>query len=70
MPFPCHTVPLRVYIESFPFDLHNATVFDSHVLCRAHAAPMPCSDNAVLEAISQDHGTAGQGRGMGMAWHV
>jgi hypothetical protein len=55
MPFPCHAVSLRV---SFPFDLHNAAVFDSHKPCRAPA---------VLKATSQGHGTARHGRGM--AWH-
>jgi hypothetical protein len=31
----------------FPFDLHSAAVFDSH---------MPCHEYAVLKATSQDHG--------------
>jgi hypothetical protein len=31
---------------------------------------MPCSVHAVLKAISQGHGTAWQGRGMGTAWHI
>jgi hypothetical protein len=57
MPFPCHAVPLRVYIVSFPFDLHIAAVFDSH---------MPCHDHAVLKALLK----AMAQRGMGIAWHV
>ena len=35
---------------SFPFDLHSAAVFDSHLPCRAHAALRPCRS-------SQGHGT-------------
>jgi hypothetical protein len=27
---------------SFPFDLHNAAVFDSHIPCRSHAVPRIC----------------------------
>jgi hypothetical protein len=42
MPFPCHAVTLRVYIVSFPFDLHSSAVFDSHMPCRARAMPRPC----------------------------
>jgi len=42
-------VPLTVEIVSFPFDLHSATVFDSHMRHRAHAA---------LKATSQSHSTA------------
>jgi hypothetical protein len=33
---------LRVYIVSFPFNLHSAGVFDSHTPCRARAMPQPC----------------------------
>jgi hypothetical protein len=45
MPFSCraHVVPLRVQIVSFPFDLHSADLFDSHMPHGAHAAPMPRS---------------------------
>jgi hypothetical protein len=32
-----NAVVLRVEIVSFPFDLHSASVFDSHVQCRARA---------------------------------
>jgi hypothetical protein len=42
---PCrsHAVQLRVCgIVSFPFDLHSAAVFDSHMPCRARAMPRPC----------------------------
>jgi len=56
--FPCHAVSLRVYIVSLPFDLHNAAVFDSHILFHAHAALLPCPDHAVLKATSQGHSTA------------
>jgi hypothetical protein len=59
MPFPCHGVPLRVYIVSFPFDLHSVAVFDSH---------MPCHEHDVLKATSQGHGTAQHGHDK--AWHV
>jgi hypothetical protein len=41
MPFPGHAVSLREYIESFPFDLHSAAVFDSHTPSCAHAMPRP-----------------------------
>jgi hypothetical protein len=53
MPFPCHAVLLRVSIVSFPFDLHSATVFDSHTQCRSHAFPLPCHEYAVLKATSR-----------------
>ena len=49
--FPCRAVPLRVYILSFPFDLHHAAVSDSHLPCHAHAMLRPCRS-------SQGHGTA------------
>jgi hypothetical protein len=39
---PCHAVPLRVWIVSFPFDLHSAAVFDSYMPCRNRAIPRPC----------------------------
>jgi hypothetical protein len=42
---------------SFPFDLHSAAVFDSHMPCRS----LPCHEYAVLKATSQGHGT-------GAAW--
>jgi hypothetical protein len=45
---------------SFPFDLHSAAVFDSH---------MPCHEHAILRATSQGHGTVCHVHGMGMAWH-
>jgi hypothetical protein len=64
MPFPCHAVPLRVYIVSFPFDLHSAAVLDSHMPCRSHAAPVPCHDHAVVKATSQGHSTSRHGHGM------
>jgi hypothetical protein len=56
MPFPFHAVLLRVYIAPFPFDLHSAAVFDSHMLYRSHAVPLPCHEYAVLKATSQGHG--------------
>jgi uncharacterized membrane protein YjjP (DUF1212 family) len=40
MPFPCHVVPLSVYIVSFSFDLHGAAVFNSQ--CHAALMPQPC----------------------------
>jgi hypothetical protein len=42
MSSPCHAVPLRVQIMTFPFDLHSAAVFDSHMPCRACAMPRQC----------------------------
>jgi hypothetical protein len=65
--FPCHAVPLRVFIVSFPFYLLSAAVFDSHMACCTHTAPMLYHDHAVLKANSQGHGTARYGRGM--EWH-
>ena len=54
---------------------------DSHIVCRAHAAPMPCSDHAVLLKATAQHGRretamlchalsgrAWQGKGMEAAW--
>jgi hypothetical protein len=64
MPFPCHAVPLRVQIVFFPFDLHSAAVFDSHIPRRTHAAPVTYHDHVVLESTSQGHGTARHGHGM------
>jgi hypothetical protein len=40
VPFPCHSVPLRVYNTSFPFDLHSAAVSDLHLPC--HFPAVPC----------------------------
>jgi hypothetical protein len=57
MPFPCHAVPLRVYIVSFPFDLHIAAVFDSHMPCHGHVVL-----KANLKATTQ--------RDMGMAYVI
>jgi hypothetical protein len=48
----------------FPFDLHSAAVFDSHMPCRGHGAPVPCHDHSVLKATSQGHGTARHVHGM------
>jgi hypothetical protein len=56
MPFPCRAGLLRPYIVSFPFDLHSAAVFDSHMPCRSHAVPLPCLEYAFLKATSQGHG--------------
>jgi hypothetical protein len=44
---------------SFPFDLHSAAMFDSHM----HAVPVPCHDYAVLKATSQGHSMAHHGHG-------
>jgi hypothetical protein len=51
---PCrsHAVLLRLYIVYFPFDLHGAAVFDSHMPCRSPAMPRIC----LSEATSQGHG--------------
>ena len=40
---------------SFPFDLHSAAVSDSHLPCHVLAAPMPCSDHAVLLKATAQH---------------
>jgi len=52
----------------FPFHLHNATVFDSHMICRAHAMPIPCYYRAVLKATSQGNGAERPGHGRGAEW--
>jgi hypothetical protein len=41
---------------SFPFDLHSGAVSDSHLLCHAYAAPMPCTDHTVLLKVTAQHG--------------
>jgi hypothetical protein len=54
MPFPCHAVPLRVWIYTVrPCLTHTS-----------HAAPVPYHDHAVLKATSQGHGTAQHGHGI------
>jgi hypothetical protein len=40
---------------SFPFDLHSATMLDSHT---------PCRDHVVLKTTSHDHSTVRHGHGM------
>jgi hypothetical protein len=56
MPFPCHAFPLRVHNVSFPFDLHSAVVFDSHIPCRSQAVTLSCHEYAVLKATYKDPG--------------
>ena len=56
MPYPCYAhsfpaMPLRVWNVSFPFDLHSAAMYDSHLPCHAHAMLWPCRSY-------QGHGTA------------
>jgi hypothetical protein len=48
----------------FPIWFTQYAVFGSHMPCRAHTAPMPCHDHAVLKATYQGHGTARHGHGM------
>jgi hypothetical protein len=58
---------------SFPFGLHSAAVFDSHIPCRAHALPLPCSEHARSESdfSRSRHSTAGARHGMcELAWAV
>ena len=40
---------------SFSFDLHSAAVSDSHLSCRAYAAPMPCSDHSVILKATEEY---------------
>ena len=57
------------YIHRNNGGLHACTLqANSHISCRAHAAPLPCSDHAALKATSQGHVTARQGRGTCTAW--
>jgi hypothetical protein len=65
MPFSCHAVPLRVYIVSFPFDLHSEAVFDSHTPCRAHAMPRPYRSES--DFSRPRHSAAGALHGHSMA---
>jgi hypothetical protein len=44
---PCHAVLLRVYIVSFPFDLHSAAVFDSHIRPIHNTMSWDCESNTV-----------------------
>ena len=41
---------------SLPFDLYSVAVSDSHLPCYANAAPMPCSDHAILLKAMAQHG--------------
>ena len=45
---------------SSPFDLHSATVSDSHLPCRAHAIP----DHAALLKATAQHGLRTTARGL------
>jgi hypothetical protein len=63
MPFPCLTIPLRVSIVSFPFDLHSVTVFDLHIPRRSPAMPRICRSESDLSRPRQ-------GRGRGTVWYV
>jgi hypothetical protein len=66
MPFPYHAVLLRLYIVSFPFDLHSAAVFDSHMPCRSPAMPRICLSESDLSRPWQVRSmVAAAGR-----WHV
>jgi hypothetical protein len=55
MPFPYHAVMLRIYNVFFPFGIQSAAVSVSHLPYHAHAAPMPCSDHAVLLKATAQH---------------
>jgi hypothetical protein len=67
MPFPCHAIPVRIQIVSFPFHLHSAAMFDSHMLSCSHV-PFPWHAMTMLfwkwplKAATQ--------RGTGKAWYV
>ena len=52
----------------FPLHLHNATVFDSHMMCRGNTVPIQCSYHAALKANSLGNGIARPGHGRGAAW--
>jgi hypothetical protein len=62
MPFPCHAVPLRVQTLSFPFDLHSAAVFDSHMPCLSPAMLRVCRSESDL--LSPRHSAAWERHGM------
>src|SRR5215468_6476443 len=67
LPFPYYAVLLRVYIVTFPFDLHSAAVFDSHIPCRYHAVPLPCHEYAFHGRFVAGSRQAG---GMRTAWEL
>jgi hypothetical protein len=68
---------------SFPFDLHSATVFDSHIpwhgICESALYVNQTRPHCVYQMgktqskpLPEQHskGTAWQGNGMGTAWYV
>jgi hypothetical protein len=64
MPFPCHAVPLSVHIVSFPFVFYSAAVFDSHMLSRTHATPVPCHSES--DFSRPRHSAEWERHGLGM----
>jgi hypothetical protein len=48
---------------SFPYDLHRATVFNSHMPCRARAVPLPRRFES--DFSRPRHSAAGERHGMG-----
>jgi hypothetical protein len=70
MPFTCHVAPisLRVLVVSFPFDLHSAATFDSHMSCRARAMPRPC--RAESDFLSLRHCAIWGRHGRGMVFVI
>jgi hypothetical protein len=68
MPFPCHAVLVRVWILSFPFDLHSAVVFDSHIrpIHKYHA--IVCVNQTRPHCVNKmgKNGMAGERHGNGM----
>jgi len=54
MPFPCHVVPLMVWIVSF--HLIYTVLPYLIVFHTCHAMPMPCCDQAVLPKATSKHG--------------
>jgi hypothetical protein len=51
---------------SFPFDLHSAAVFDSHMPCCSPAMPPTCSSESDLSRPRQIRGRVAAGKWHGM----
>jgi hypothetical protein len=81
-----HTVPMPCRSAKgldcvFPFDLHSAAVFDSHIPCHSPAMPRICRSESDLSRSRHGHGKVTawymwisigewQGRGRGTAWYM
>jgi hypothetical protein len=58
---PCH---------SFPFDLHSAAVFDSHIPWHGMCESALCVNQTWLHCVNQMGKTQSKQHGRGTAWYV